>query len=138
MKLKFLKIYIDFEKWMIVVLISKVIIHYDLRIKADFNESHKYIYVVGSNEKLPYQPAATCPINFQRDGTRRFCGNIYYSLSPTGNQPHASHTWSPRDNGRRECYRILTVPYLDFTDQKTGIDDRWLAFQGCTCSTSAL
>lgn len=22
-----------------------------------------------------------CPINFQRDGTRRFCGNIYYSLS---------------------------------------------------------
>lgn len=39
--------------------------------------------------------ACTCPINFQRDGTHRFCVNIYYSVSRGRRlqlHPHASHT----------------------------------------------
>lgn len=37
----------------------------------------------------------TCPINFQRDGTRRFCGNVYYSVS--GDRLHSTLTHHTRD-----------------------------------------
>lgn len=39
--------------------------------------------------------ACTCPINFQRDGTHRFCVNIYYSVS-RGRRLHSTLTHRTR------------------------------------------
>jgi len=62
----------------------------------------------------------TCPINFQRDGARRFCGNIYYSVSR--DRLHSTLTHHTRDLLVTMAHGVprnsQRVPDPSFPDQK--------------------